>query len=302
MTAKTKSRWALAGPSRLPCKGLLSLALGLVMGAAHAQETLTYAQGATAAGPHDLRLDLYPAASTSTCDAPRPTVVFLHGGGFVNGGKGGKRPKTMARAFNQAGMNLISIEYRLVPDQPIPSPAYSDFVEAMGQAQRQDGQRQAAAAALEDAVTALEFAVKQAETYCIDVDHLFISGSSAGGVIALNVAYSLDDAGISRPDLAGVINMWGGFLPEDAMEQGDIPLFTAHGERDRTVTFDWAERHWAMANATGTPMQLHAFIRERHGFDIGRTRVEGVRLVDLMVRFVESIVAGNAPETLRTRS
>lgn len=279
---------------------LFSILSALALGSAQAQQTVTYAQGATENGPHDLKLDFYPAAQA--CDAPRPTVMFVHGGGFVSGGKGGRRPQTMARAFNQAGINLVSIEYRLVPDRPTPNSAYSAPVLAADQQARQDGQLEAIAAALEDTVTALEFVVDNAARGCVDTRNLFLSGSSAGGVTALNVAYSLDDFGISRPDLAGVINMWGGFLPDEAMERRDIPLFVTHGEQDRTVSFEWAEQHWARANATDTPMQLHAFANEWHGFDIGRKRVDGVRVVDLMVDFVQEIVAGRDPETLRTRN
>jgi acetyl esterase len=58
---------------------------------------------------------------------PFPTIVYVHGGGFVTGDKKGL-PKPMFDRLCQAGFNWVSVNYRLAPKYPFP--AETDDVEA----------------------------------------------------------------------------------------------------------------------------------------------------------------------------
>src|SRR5437773_11318000 len=93
-----------------------------------------------------LTVSLYPAAETKQdiqygmadnvpllLDAyildgpgPFPTIVYVHGGGFVGGDKKGT-PK-IYDVLSQAGFNWISVNYRLAPKYPFP--AETDDVES----------------------------------------------------------------------------------------------------------------------------------------------------------------------------
>ena len=117
-------------------------------------------------------------------------------------------------------------------------------------------------------------------------------GTSAGAVTALNVAYNLDEAGIARPSIEGVIDLWGGGMPPTSIDAGNVPLFIAHGEDDTTTPFAFAEAYWERANAVGVPIQLHAFANTGHGFNLRRTRVNGMPVMDLTIQFVLDIADG----------
>ena len=72
-------------------------------------------------GPHERhRLDLYRPQSTSSA----PILIFLHGGGFLKGDKGGDQSwpnANVGRMAAQAGFMGIVPNYRLAPDHPWPA-------------------------------------------------------------------------------------------------------------------------------------------------------------------------------------
>src|SRR5215471_10625769 len=57
---------------------------------------------------------------------PFPTIVYVHGGGFVSGDKK-NLPKPLFDLLQSAGFNWISVNYRLAPRYPFP--AETDDVE-----------------------------------------------------------------------------------------------------------------------------------------------------------------------------
>ncbi len=75
-------------------------------------------------GPHERhRLDLYGTPG----DAPKPVLVFVHGGGFVLGNKGGPGEDwanaAVGRMAARAGLIGAVINYRLAPDHRFPAGA-----------------------------------------------------------------------------------------------------------------------------------------------------------------------------------
>jgi dipeptidyl aminopeptidase/acylaminoacyl peptidase len=57
--------------------------------------------------------------------------------------------------------------------------------------------------------------------------------------------------------IRAVIDIWGGLLHTEAMEQGDPPLIIIHGTDDKTVPFHFAERLNARAKEAGIPCEFH---------------------------------------------
>ena len=76
-------------------------------------------------GPHERqRLDIYAEAG----GWPRPVLLFVHGGGFVAGDKGGRDAGDWANAavgVMAARMGMVGavMTYRLAPDAPWPAGA-----------------------------------------------------------------------------------------------------------------------------------------------------------------------------------
>ena len=104
------------------------------------------------------RLDVYYPANTS---APLPTIVSIHGGGYVYGTKEQYRRYCMDLA--NRGFAVVNFSYRLAPEWKFPTP-------------------------LEDTNAVLEWICRNAKTYHLDTGRLFLVGDSAGAQIASQYA------------------------------------------------------------------------------------------------------------------
>jgi acetyl esterase/lipase len=115
------------------------------------------------AGEHCLKLDLYRPAKL---DKPVPGLIFIHGGAWKGGTKDMYRP--YAVQYAQKGYVAASISYRLSSVAPFP-------------------------AAVEDAKCAVRWMRAGADKYGVDPNHICVLGGSAGGHLAMMVAYSWPD-------------------------------------------------------------------------------------------------------------
>ncbi|GLY68657.1 alpha/beta hydrolase [Amycolatopsis taiwanensis] len=104
--------------------------------------------------------DHLPATLYTPDGLPRPSglLVFFHGGGWVLCTR--ESHDNAARYFAQrAGVRVLSVEYRLAPENPFP-------------------------AAAEDAVTAFDYAYAKADDLGADPERIAVGGDSAGGNLA----------------------------------------------------------------------------------------------------------------------
>ena len=161
---------ALAGPARHLVTEYASLA------------NITYG----VAGGTELKLDVY---RPRTIGAPRPTLVFIHGGGWVSGAK--EDAALWLVPWLEAGWSAVNVEYRL-------------------------SRRAHAPAAVEDVRCALRWVARYAQDHGFDPGRIVVSGDSAGGHLALATALLPASAGFDRgctvPYPAGT-NSWAS-LPE----------------------------------------------------------------------------------------
>lgn len=86
----------------------------------------------------------------------RPTLMFIHGGGWV---VRDRRPESFVLPFVRRGWHVASIQYRIGPGT--------------------------APMAVDDAVCALDWLVRNADKYGFDRDKIVIAGASAGGHLSL---------------------------------------------------------------------------------------------------------------------
>lgn len=152
------------------------------------QETEPYAGVAVsrgvAYGPHERhRLDAFTAEAG---DAPRPVFVFVHGGGFVQGGlrqPGSPYNDNVALWAVRNGMVGINVTYRLAPEFTFP-------------------------AGSEDLAASLAWVREHAVELGGDPDRIFVMGTSAGAVHVANfIAHDRFAAG--RQGVAGAIYLSG---------------------------------------------------------------------------------------------
>jgi acetyl esterase len=105
--------------------------------------------------------------------APSPLLVFFHGGGWVVGSPASHDASCRLLAHD-AGVRVLSVDYRLAPEHPFP-------------------------AAADDAEAAFLWAVGHAGELGADPDAIAIGGDSAGGNLAAVTARRTRDAGGPQP-------------------------------------------------------------------------------------------------------
>jgi para-nitrobenzyl esterase len=199
-----------------------------------------------------LELDVYEPNGDSLTPA-RPLVLIAHGGSFVGGSKTGTDVVPICKDLAKLGYVAVAIEYRLgMTNFPIPGPDSSDATEAVMRG-------------VQDGRAAVRYFRKNAaiggNTYRIDTNNIYFAGVSAGGFIALQLAY-LDKASeipsfidmTGQPGLTGglegnsgnpgyssevkaIINICGALGDTAWMKPGDEPVLSFHGTNDGTVPY-----------------------------------------------------------------
>lgn len=157
----------------------------------HAGQTYASVSG------RDLKLDLYMPAAKPV--APLPVLINIHGGGWVFGSREGA--SLTALPYMQMGFAVVNIEYRLAKTALAP-------------------------AAVEDALCALQWVGRNGKRYNFDLGKVVVTGTSAGGHLALTTALIKPDSELTNqcaanepawsgpyvnaaPKVAAVINWYG---------------------------------------------------------------------------------------------
>jgi acetyl esterase/lipase len=133
------------------------------------------------------KLDVY--AQRAPAPTPTPTVIFIHGGGWVQGTKEGSMLTVLP--YIAMGYSVVNVEYRLANVSLAP-------------------------AAIEDCRCALRWVVAHAKEYSFDTNALVLAGASAGGHLALTTGMLPTSAGFDRmcqtqdePRVAAIVNFFG---------------------------------------------------------------------------------------------
>ena len=117
-----------------------------------------------------IRLRIFTPKSTA---GPTPVLIWLHGGGYVIG-KPEMDDRRCTEYVRQAGIGVVSVDYRLAPKHPFP-------------------------AALDDCCAALKWVADHAERLGVDSNRIAIGGESAGGGLAAALAQVAHDQLAVKP-------------------------------------------------------------------------------------------------------
>ncbi len=189
---------------------------------------LLYRSTTDAAGePIDLRMDIYRPVGDPVEE--RPAIVWLFGGWFMFGDK--EQLADYARDAARRGFVGVTIDYRTRPGM-----ALSEL-------------ESAAADAYDDALAAIEWLRRNADTYGVDPDTIISAGYSAGGVLAWNLAYLPPVRGPATSPVAGSVAIAG--LPFAGPSPGDPPVIGFHAADDTVVPIGPARDTCAAAAAQG---------------------------------------------------
>lgn len=192
---------------------------------------ISYADETDAYRKERCKLDVYYPDT----DKGFATLVWYHGGGLEGGSK------ELLEGFRRQGFAVVSVNYRLFPQAKCP-----DYID--------------------DAAKALAWTFENIEKYGGDTDHIYVSGHSAGGYLALMLTlakeftaqYGLDADRIAKsypisgqtvthytirkerglPDGIPVIDE---FAPITHAGRGGAPLVLITGDRDLEMLARWEE-------------------------------------------------------------
>jgi len=204
------------------------------------QSNIQYGQSITPGGnTMNLLLDLYTGTGDSARN--RPLVLFIHGGGFKGGDKVSNFGTRVCGSLARRGYVVASINYRTISTIPNDTVHFEAMLRAM-----------------QDAKGAVRFFRRYAEQYGVDTAQVFATGSSAGSITALHMAY-LDStelpawATLTRVGgtfegtsgnpgwssrIQGVISNWGAIADYRWINGSDVPVFCVHGTADTVVPHD----------------------------------------------------------------
>ncbi|MGA2148548.1 MAG: alpha/beta hydrolase [Bryobacteraceae bacterium] len=226
------------------------------------------------ANNYDDKLDIYKRRDAT---GPQPTLIWIHGGGWVGGAKESSVMSLMP--WFEMGWNVVNVEYRLAHVSLAP-------------------------AAVEDCLCALRWVAAQAKTYDFDTSRLVVSGDSAGGHLALTTGMIPESAGLDRecpgaplPKVAAIVNWYGitdvgdlldgpnrktyavawmGSMPDrdeiakrvsplTYVRPGLPPILTIQGDADPTVPYSHGVRLREALQKADVPNQLLTIPGGKHG-------------------------------------
>lgn len=190
----------------------------------------------------DLKMDIYvPQDDTSKL---RPLIMFIHGGAFFNGDKASEAYTKWSTHFAKMGFVVASINYRM---GFLPS---ADQIDCAGYR------------AVQDANAAMRYLVHNAAKYRINTNWIFVGGTSAGAITALNLAFmrnknrpestrgslfksDLGDIESVSPQykekfsIKAVANMWGAVHDINMISNAKTSIISFHGDADNIVPYGY---------------------------------------------------------------
>ncbi len=187
-------------------------------------------------------LDLFTGTGDNRTN--RPLVIFIPGGGFKAVNAQGGFSNILNGGLAKRGYVVANINYyRTTSNQTTDSMSFEIMMKAQ-----------------QDVKAAIRFLRKNGSSYGIDTSQIFLTGSSAGSITALHIAY-LDSTEVPKnsvnwsnlggtfdgPDrgtpgistrVSGVIANWGAIGDTVWMKNSKVPVYCVHGLTDSTVFYD----------------------------------------------------------------
>lgn len=225
--------------SSLSCRITVLLVLALAASLpGRAQETYQYVQRDSCA----LYLDIWrPAAGavTSLDGVRKPAILFVFGGGFIQGSRNDKFYHPWFKRLTDEGYTVISIDYRLGMK------GYKVGKGLLGAYKASSQFLLAQQLGVEDVFSAVSFLDENREELDIDTKNLVLSGCSAGAIISLASAYAIANGQTEGlPEgfgFKGVMSFAGAIIStsgKPVFKNAPCPLLLLHGTADAAVAYD----------------------------------------------------------------
>ena len=186
----------------------------------------------------DLFMDVYEPAKgsrTTFMDRQKPTVLFMFGGGFIQGTRDDESYNSWFRMLTDSGYRVISIDYRLgLKGSKKVGVAQVNVLD------------KAIHMAVEDLFSATNFIRENADQLTVDPSNIVISGSSAGAISVMQAEYEIANRTSWASVLpqgfnyAGVMSFSGAILSRKGKvkyQTAPCPTMMLHGTADKLVPY-----------------------------------------------------------------
>ncbi|MEN0004732.1 MAG: prolyl oligopeptidase family serine peptidase [Bacteroidota bacterium] len=206
------------------------------------KETYTYA----VKGKDTLKLDWYcPIDDT---EIARPTILYIHGGGFSGGQRDDAETEAFVRDMASRGYAVASMSYRLT----LKGLSFSCD-------QTAEKKIETFQLAVEDIRSATNYLLDREKELGIDPNKIVLIGSSAGGEALLHALFWKESQLLrtcpklpKRFRYAGFVNMAGAVVTSAKITSDNaIPALLFHGTCDRLVPFKTASHHYCKKRNPG---------------------------------------------------
>ena len=183
-----------------------------------------------------LYFDHYPAVGV---EGKAPCVIFAFGGAFARGTRADEGYLPYFKALIEAGYNVVSIDYRKVLANGLPSDGLKSSIVTM---------KRAIEYAAEDMLTATKVVIDNADRLGVDTSKIVACGSSAGAITALQAENMICNgdaraAQLGEFNYAGVISFAGAIFSVSGApkwEKTPCPIQLFHGNADSNVPYNKA--------------------------------------------------------------
>lgn len=219
----------------------------------------------------DLLLDLFEP-DVDLSGSALPAVILIHGGGFTAGSKNHGQLQKFGEEFARQGYLAVSIDYRLIPQDPVLTAEFQAALDAMMLPPAREPSLRGQLAATEDTLHVIDWINGIANTNDFDIAGFALLGGSAGAITSINFAYVLDDLGLLVPEIGAVVGLWGSIgLSSDpgatVITVDEAPIIMVHGTADTIVSYEFGSLRIAnRATAIGLPNELIANVGAGHSF------------------------------------
>lgn len=186
----------------------------------------------------ELFMDVYnPAEGSETTfmGIEKPAVIFMFGGGFIQGTRDDRSYHSWFRMMTENGYRVISIDYRLG--------LKGSTKVGVAQVNVLD---KAIHMAVEDLFSATNFIIENADQLDVDPSNIVISGSSAGAISVMQAEYEIANRTSWASVLpegfnyAGVMSFSGAILSREGKVDyatTPCPTLMLHGTSDKLVPY-----------------------------------------------------------------
>jgi predicted esterase len=179
--------------------------------------------------------DAPPGSATTLDGKSKPPIVFMFGGGFITGTRNDKFYMPWFKKLNDAGYEVVSIDYRLG----------MKGVKTSGGVSSAKAFRKAAQIAAEDLFSATAYLIDHGDELGIDPNNLVTSGSSAGAIAVLEADWLLNNGRATEwlPEgfrYAGVMPFAGAIISVEgtpSYKTPPAPTAFFHGTDDKIVNY-----------------------------------------------------------------